>query len=456
MPGLDEFATFDQFAQFASMMGGLGLPDEWSPQYPSLYGSSKIRPSTEQPHIGRAAASPLVPATASNGISRSGTPFDSFLPSAPVGDKAFIEDNARHSRSSSPPAACAGVQNRYDAHGRVDEDVRHSGDSLKLSGNQRGRLAASLEAFREFVDPNFDLPSRHTLTRHLTMYFSGFNKNLPFFHHLWRPLEAPIELVLAICALGARDCGEHSMSAKLFRAGESIHLARLRAEVDQIGSSTAALLSIQEVYRGPTSKLNSSRDSRSTTWQPIDAVRSTLLLLCYVAWSPQPEQVSETFILWNLLAQILMDIGLEEPRNELSSSDWRSAIRKESCRRAKLAAITFLDTSSIAYDFSPLLQIQKVDLRLPCSEAEWEARDGAEWEAIGKEVRRTPLLLSEALSMLLTYDGRSPRLDLASTSFGNYILIHALIRRIILVRQLSSAIAQPLAEIRVADVEQLE
>jgi transcription factor-like protein len=69
---------------------------------------------------------------------------------------------------------------------------------------QRTRLVASIETFRDLLDVNFKFPSRHTLTRHVTSFFEGFYSHMPFIHvPTWRISEHSPELVLAILAIGS-------------------------------------------------------------------------------------------------------------------------------------------------------------------------------------------------------------------------------------------------------------
>lgn len=72
----EEFSGFDQFREFADFLDGIGLPAEWSPYFnpPEDFVDPNLR-DAEGSNSGSG------PAT------RPGTPFSSWLPSAPAGNR---------------------------------------------------------------------------------------------------------------------------------------------------------------------------------------------------------------------------------------------------------------------------------------------------------------------------------------------------------------------------------
>lgn len=66
--------NFHQFWEFAGFLDGIGLPAEWSPYLQGPDFTEQEASDTASANVG------------SNGT-RPGTPFNSWLPSAPVGDK---------------------------------------------------------------------------------------------------------------------------------------------------------------------------------------------------------------------------------------------------------------------------------------------------------------------------------------------------------------------------------
>jgi hypothetical protein len=300
----------------------------------------------------------------------------------------------------------------------------------------------------------------------LTIYFNGFNQNLPFIHHTWRPLNAPIELVLAICAIGAQQCCEYALSTKLYQCARGIHFTRLRMECHNIGDGTAALLGVNAVGPAcpesilPVFERTGASVNKAPTYHGMDAVRCTLLLLCYVSWSADMKLVQQAYMLYNLLAHILHDLGLDDHDQNVTTtsrtSNWEFAMQQESNRRTKLSALSFLVTASITYDFSPCLRNPRNELRLPCSSAEWEAKSAAQWQGACRRSSAPQMRFHEALWLLLCQEGPGVPFAPLPTSFGTYLLIHGLLHRIAIIRELTSALNGPSSILPPSEIKQLE
>jgi hypothetical protein len=258
------------------------------------------------------------------------------------------------------------------------------------------------------------------------------------------------------------------MSTKLFSMARDIHIARLHQHTDAIGPDTAALLGISSRAKATnTDSVGTTPPSRPdadkmTCWHPVDALRCTLLLLCFVTWCEDSKLVQQTYTLWNLLAHILTDIGLDETSQEVvtttltSASTWEVVMREESIRRTKLSALSFLVTVSTTYDFPPSLRKAGNCLRLPCSQSEWLARDATQWQVARNEVRGQQLLYEQALASLLSHGGTGLPFKPVPTAFGTYLLIHGLLHRIAIVRELNSALYGLTSTLPVGDIEKLE
>lgn len=287
---------------------------------------------------------------------------------------------------------------------------------------------------------------------------------MPFIHHTWRAVDTPLELVLAICAIGAQYCFEKRNSERLFSAGKAILIERLLHDKDKFGFKT-------DTFLGLHAKESSSRDSHQNTasstrswgvWEPIDTVRTLILLMGYATWEPEKSLLQEALGLQSLLVQVLRDVNLEEeeidevPEAGPLQATWASWICHESTRRAKLTAFTFLHTHSIAYNVYPVLRSNEIHLRLPCSTKEWNAPSASQWQLAKGEIRSQQLNFQDALSLLLrNLDGTAP-LDPIPTPFGNYILLHGLLQRIYIVRDLSLPIMDQRASLPAEEVDKLE
>ncbi|KAI1854776.1 hypothetical protein JX265_002413 [Neoarthrinium moseri] len=427
-------AGYDHFRDFANFLDGVGLPPEWSPYFSAPEPEEDlVDPQLREP--GTDAATPI-PRTG-----RSGSPFSTWLPSAPHGSRIAEVNSDNRPRG-------------------VDTDSQ----PFRVTEDQHARLAVYLDSFRGVVNDEFVLPSRHALTRYITSYFQGFHLHMPFIHQqTWRVLDSPLELVLAIATMGAQYSFEHRNSERLFQAGKAVLLERLLHESEKFGPKTSSFLSMHNYYPLGARALSSSRPKRdSGPWEPVDTVRALIILMGYATWERKEKFVAEAFSLQSLLVQVLRDVGLLErsdPDSPMESASpqtaWLAWVRQESVRRTKLIAFTFLHTHSVAYNVYPVLRSNEIHLRLPCSTGEWRALNAVQWKAARRDLRKEQLNFQDALSLLLRHDGSAP-LDPIPTPLGNYCLLHGLLQRIHIVRDLSLPIMDHSASLPGEEVNKLE
>ncbi|KAF4122315.1 Fungal specific transcription factor domain [Geosmithia morbida] len=152
--------------------------------------------------------------------------------------------------------------------------------------------------------------------------------------------------------------------------------------------------------------------------------------------------VQEAFALQGLLTHVLRDTGLDgdDGDDEIRpvagdagtlTCQRRSWVERETTRRTKLIAFTFLHTHSLAYDAYPVLRSNEVNLRLPCSTKEWKASTPWQWRAATDDVPKQQLYLQEALPLFLKNESPSAApLDPIPTPLGNYVLLQGPYRQL--------------------------
>ncbi|KAH8881021.1 hypothetical protein GQ53DRAFT_702924 [Thozetella sp. PMI_491] len=425
------------FREFATFLDGVGLPTEWSPYFDRDY--EVVDPTLR---VSRAA-------TATPGLgprTRPGSPFSSWLPSAPTGNRipgTLPEENPRATELESQP--------------------------YRVSVEVHARLIVCLESFRDVLDPSFEFPSRHALTRYISSFFDGFHPHMPFIHcPTWRMQEHSLELILGIAAIGAQYCFERRSSEKLFYAGKAILMERLVHEADRFGHKVRAFLNLQgrSLQDGPDASRRDDHAPRDwAPWEPIETVRALVALMAYATWEVKVVLLQEAFALQGLLAQVLRDVGLSEEQDADCESladqsgcqtAWLAWVRQESIRRAKLVAFSFIHTHSIAYNVYPVLRSNEINLRLPCSTKEWKAPTALQWQLVRRETRKEQLFFQDALSLLLRNLDHTAPLNPIPTPLGNYVLLHGLLQRIYIVRDLSLPIMDHSASLPAEEVEKLE
>ncbi|KAK7699862.1 hypothetical protein SLS64_011292 [Diaporthe eres] len=258
------------------------------------------------------------------------------------------------------------------------------------------------------------------------------------------------ELVLALLAVGAQYRYEYSRALSLYRSGRAIVLGRMQSgELSSVG------------HIGPPN-LPSERRSREdgasvTTTDPVDTFGAILLLSTFASWQGDPALVRESLEYQHLLARLARDCGLceEQPLDvdgDADGDDWLEWVPRESSRRTKFSVSTFLNLQSIALGLPPVLLSNEINLRLPTSCRQWLAQDQQSWLAAREETPQATYF-RDVLCRLCTDSGDDDGLDHGgnkdtepmpvTTPFGNFVLIHALLQRLVLSWQFSHTSCLP-------------
>ncbi|KAM0351124.1 hypothetical protein ACHAPU_002908 [Fusarium lateritium] len=432
---LDSGVDFDtHFREFTSFLDGVGLSAEWSPFFghPDRH-EDPVEPEVRQANDEATSPRPGAP-------TRAGTPFSSWLPSAPTGNRIsnYVSDT--------------------DNSRAVDPETR----PFKITEEQRSKIKASIEGNAHLLDASFCVPSRHALTRYLTSFFGGFHTHMPFIHiPTWQITEHSPELILGIAAIGAQYCFESKVSERLFFAGKALVMEKLRRDADVL--ALPALPITHSVVRSDHFASDTEKDSS------VETIRALITLMAFATWEPKAAMVQESFALQGILTQVLRSAGLEDVEEAISPTpsdqpsdgnslwhEWRTWSKQESNRRSKLIGFSFLHTHSIAYNVYPSLRSNEVGLRLPCSTKEWKAPNPTLWRDAAKEVQEPQLFFREALSLLLRNKSESAPLSPIPTPLGNYVLLHGLLQRVHIVRDLSLPVTSSSAVLPSEEVEKLE
>jgi hypothetical protein len=156
--------------------------------------------------------------------------------------------------------------------------------------------------------------------------------------------------------------------------------------------------------------------------------------------------------LQSLLALLLREEGLAAEANQ-HTTDWETWVRLEASTRTKLVAYCFFNLCSIAYNTPPLLLTSEVHLYLPNPSRLWRAENAWQWQEARQSCPSIEISLQEAFVRLLSRSSQAPPTPL--TSLGNYILIHALIQHIFLLKQTSFSVMSPFGGLKMEDVEDI-
>ncbi|KAF2222285.1 hypothetical protein BDZ85DRAFT_263380 [Elsinoe ampelina] len=400
--------SIDTFRDFVAFIDGVGMSASWTPEF-DFDCTGNTNDYNEQQQLSGQLDTPP-----NDDADEIGTPFSTWLPSAPANGQIVSPEavnELRHRGSNRPP--------------------------YHVSEDQRSLMIASLQSFQGSTS-DFVLPSRHALTRYLTAWFSGFHSHLPFIHEpTYRPSRSPIELTLAMCSVGAQYCFERRNAERLFHASKAVMYERLARESHSLGPYTKPLASSRR--RNSSSPVFAPE--RCGPWTLLDLAKTIFALVGFATWE-RADLLQEAFALRGLLVASLRDLGLEEERQPITSSSSKSAmwdqwVRRESARRTKLMIFCYLNVHSVAYNSHPLLWSSEVHLQLPCLTQDWQARTASQWAGLQRDGKSEQMYLQQALSLLLAGDDNVHKVDPIPSPLGNYILLHALLQRIHLVRELS-------------------
>lgn len=139
------------------------------------------------------------------GMSKTGSRFPSRFPS--------VQPDGREAMDGPPRST--------DDHTRAPP--------LRISAVDHSVIKNRLDEFSSVLPSDFVFPSRHTLTRFLEGYISGFHEYLPFLHlPTLAPQEMAPELLLAVLAVGAQYRFESGRSHALWYAAKAVALEQIR------------------------------------------------------------------------------------------------------------------------------------------------------------------------------------------------------------------------------------
>ncbi|KAK3492793.1 uncharacterized protein B0T23DRAFT_380501 [Neurospora hispaniola] len=341
-----------------------------------------------------------------------------------------------------------------DGSARLHADTMKAAN-LTISAKDHSVMKAKLDEFSSVLPSNFVFPSRHTLQRFLEGYFTGFHDHLPFIHlPTFLPVEASPELLLAIASVGAQYRFERSRGHALWYAAKAVALEQIRRrnsyEVQGLLPTSAAYSphstrpspssgfrhSYPSVHRDRPVTQDTHREpySPNTPQSRLETIQAMLLLFAIGLWGAKAI-LHEALSLQSQLALLVREEGLHGEPNQ--APDWESWVRTESATRTKLIAYCFFNLCSVAYNTVPLLLTSEVQLYLPNATRLWRAGDANQWQEVRQTSPNTEVPLPIAFSRLFNRGIQGPPPQL--TSLGNYVLIHAILQHIFVLKQATFA-----------------
>ncbi|KAJ5338243.1 hypothetical protein N7452_004971 [Penicillium brevicompactum] len=300
---------------------------------------------------------------------------------------------------------------------------------LRVTEDHRNRLLQALGDSQTTISQSA-FPSCHSLTRFVNGFFDGFYPHIPVVHlPTFRLEDTEPEIILSMAAIGAQYRHEHRKAVFLFYAAKSTlqrnTQERERKEMDR------------RLHSEDTSPSDPDRQAKQYR-ELMREARCALYLIAFATWQSELDIVREAFNLQSLLARCVRECQLVEPQEpQQDPPSWQSWIQQEMDRRLKLFSYCLLNLHCIAFSTPPVILSDEIQLRLPCSCFEWIAPSPEKWAKVYKSGNARQMYVQEALSHLMK-GSKEPQLlnsQPVPSPLANYLLLHALIQRIMLVQQ---------------------
>ncbi|KAK3905499.1 CMD multi-domain protein [Staphylotrichum tortipilum] len=223
----------------------------------------------------------------------------------------------------------------------------------------------------------------------------GFHEHLLFLHiPSMTVCTSSVELLLAMAAVGSQYCFESEKGVALFHAARAIANERIRrrdAHASMAASSafpTGTTPTSHFTVNGPL-RIPSGQEGSvpSELHHPLMQTAQVLLILMAMAtWGKHGELLREALAIQSILASIVREDGLcmGTPQSH-DSDDWQALMRYESVLRTKYIVFCFFNLHCIVYNIPPLILSTELQMRLPCSAAEFKADTASSWRGAVRE-----------------------------------------------------------------------
>ncbi|KAJ5096649.1 hypothetical protein N7456_007370 [Penicillium angulare] len=324
-------------------------------------------------------------------------------------------------------------------------------EPFKVTLQDLDSISSEIKRYASVLPSNFVLPSRHTLTRYIFTYFSGFHRHLPMLHipTFW-PTKYPVDLILAMSTIGALSAFDNENAIMFFRASLGIAQERLR---DRHVQKCGKLYSLHKESRDTIHIGRPEEVPNVENFDPLPLAQTLLILLAMATWGNSKAIYNESIAIQNMLANYLRDEKLLRPQKLSLGEDWSSWIQAEAFRRTIAIIFCFFVFHIIVYDIPPPILNSELNIDLPSQEVIWEAQSETEWQEARKK-RAQGSNFQAHLSHL--FENSESARGMEFSQLGGYTLILALIQHIYLLRETSRrhSDVRGIAPTDVANVEQ--
>ncbi|ETS86113.1 hypothetical protein PFICI_04138 [Pestalotiopsis fici W106-1] len=276
----------------------------------------------------------------------------------------------------------------------------------KISTEDYVRITERLSSANPGLLHSSNFPSRHTLSRYLEGYFRGFHDHFPFLHMTsFSAVSLAPELLLSLAAMGAFYRFEHSQGHKLYLSARKA----IDSRIDAIRAEEAA-------------------GTQGTKSSGLPILQGLIVLLTLASWGDN-RLSRDAMSLSSQVVMLARDLGISSQEKVSDSPSWESWIMAEERCRTLWSAYSLLTLQNIISDMTPMALNREISMDLPSCNCVWRAQNSVEWAQYkAEETLSFPKVLRDLLSGVPIHQKK------LISSFGNYVLIVAIIQQVFLAR----------------------
>ncbi|KAF2665133.1 hypothetical protein BT63DRAFT_85813 [Microthyrium microscopicum] len=301
------------------------------------------------------------------------------------------------------------IDDDADTYNSQEGRLRNGAESepWDLSQSCYEDLLRGTQDFAIVVPSGCTIPAQTTLIRCMEKYHRCVQEYLPFIHSAtFRVEHKPVELVLAMAALGSRYLFEKTQSYELYFLAKAVLFEKVRREEVQSASN---FVSGQDVFACSQS-------------QSLERLQTFILLLDFASWSTK--MISrDALAMANQIAILARENGISETDEKAENIQWLAWIVIEERRRTLYAAYVLVNLQCIAFDIPPLILNHEIGLCLPGFAAQWRSASADQWEKAACQPDR-----GFKVQLRHLFSDSTSLEDTSNSTFANYLLIHGIIQ----------------------------
>ena len=387
-----------------------------------------------------------------NNVVQNTTADHSLRARTPGANDGIIDQSNSISRFGSPLPSIRADSKIAKPPGKLHPSFDRPIPCWKISKSEYDAIAKNLEPLRPALPPEFSLPSRHTASRYLEGCIRGLYEHMPFLHiPTWNVATAAPDLVLSMLAVGCQFRFEPKAITLFYAAKAAITFQIGMKDAKVVGAYSRRPNNRTKRDGAPGTTPNgqlSHGDAAgfdSDSRDPIDidrlqTMQATMNLMVLSSWGPK-QLVGEAIAFQSVLAGLVREDGLGPERNPpiqvpLGRPDreaWLDWIRTESLRRTKMFVYTFTSLQSVAYNVSPCVLTNEVQINTPAGQDVWNAKTVEAWTTALSTTKIVSTSFTSAYQSLFQPEGTAQFPP--SSAIAIYALIFGILNCIFLLRE---------------------